>query len=363
MNKKAGFNLIGILFLAAIILGALVYFKVITVDQIKNVINGAAESGSNLVAEKIFNQPSDNNNFGKVQVYFCPGDNCLIQLTSRIDATTSSLHCAFYELDSQPIIDSIKNARERGIDVWIIMDDENYAKDPISSISGMVMIDNSTADYMHNKFCIFDKETVFTGSMNPTNTGVALNNENMVFIQDEQMAKDYEDEFIEMKNGQFGKDSRNSITPFPFIDLNETKINVYFCPEDDCETALIQEINNAKAKIDFMVFSFTSDPIEAVLSTKSALKVRGVFELSQAKSEYSAYNGLKAQGFDVRYDGNINTMHNKVFIIDETTVVTGSFNPTAHANEDNDENMIIIRNPNIAKAFIKEFEKVWKVAS
>jgi len=52
-------------------------------------------------------------------------------------------------------------------------------------------------------------------------------------------------------------------------------------------------------------------------------------------------------------------MHHKVFIIDNETVITGSFNPTKNADLRNDENILIIHNKWIAKKYLKEFEKVW----
>jgi phosphatidylserine/phosphatidylglycerophosphate/cardiolipin synthase-like enzyme len=49
-------------------------------------------------------------------------------------------------------------------------------------------------------------------------------------------------------------------------------------------------------------------------------------------------------------------MHHKVFIIDNNTIITGSFNPSKAANEKNDENILIINNKDIAKRFLEEFD-------
>ena len=61
----------------------------------------------------------------------------------------------------------------------------------------------------------------------------------------------------------------------------------------------------------------------------------------------------------VKKDTNKYKMHHKVFIIDNETVVTGSFNPTASAENKNDENIIIIKDKNIAGSFLKEFDRLW----
>ena len=40
----------------------------------------------------------------------------------------------------------------------------------------------------------------------------------------------------------------------------------------------------------------------------------------------------------------------------------GSYNFTASAEQSNDENLIVINNPDIAAEYIKEFERVYAVA-
>ena len=51
-------------------------------------------------------------------------------------------------------------------------------------------------------------------------------------------------------------------------------------------------------------------------------------------------------------------MHHKVFIIDNSTVITGSFNPSKNGDERNDENMLVIKDREIAALFLDEFERV-----
>jgi phosphatidylserine/phosphatidylglycerophosphate/cardiolipin synthase-like enzyme len=63
----------------------------------------------------------------------------------------------------------------------------------------------------------------------------------------------------------------------------------------------------------------------------------------------------------VRQDGNKGFLHHKVIIVDERYVVTGSLNFSTRAETTNDENVIIIDNPDIARLYIEEFERVWKL--
>ena len=51
-------------------------------------------------------------------------------------------------------------------------------------------------------------------------------------------------------------------------------------------------------------------------------------------------------------------MHHKVFIIDNETVITGSFNPTGGGDTNNDENVLIIKDKDITQRFLQEYQKV-----
>jgi len=64
----------------------------------------------------------------------------------------------------------------------------------------------------------------------------------------------------------------------------------------------------------------------------------------------------------VLLDGNRYTMHHKFFVVDGQIVVTGSFNFSNAAEEANNENVLIIHNPDIAAQYAQEFFKVWRKA-
>ncbi len=53
-------------------------------------------------------------------------------------------------------------------------------------------------------------------------------------------------------------------------------------------------------------------------------------------------------------------MHDKFAVIDESVVLTGSFNWTTQAVKNNQENILFIQNNELAIKFLQEFEKLWK---
>ena len=96
---------------------------------------------------------------------------------------------------------------------------------------------------------------------------------------------------------------------------------------------------------------------------KRGVDVRGIFETRGSETAYSELSRLYCAGVPVRQDGNPRTFHHKVIVIDEQTVVTGSFNFSANADESNDENVIVITNGDVATRYLQEFERRWAEAS
>jgi len=295
------------------------------------------------------------------EIYFCPRDNCGAELVEWLDAAQESIHCAFFELKLENVKSKL-DEKSKEIDVKLVTDTDYYKQISNMSISqkGLVRQDNKSG-FMHNKFCVLDGKAVWTGSFNPTERCNYKNNNNAIFYQSRLLAQNYEAEFLEMWNRTFEKGTRTSN---PTIILNGKNVSSYFCPEDWCANKVIYELQDAKESIYFMTYSFTHDEIgKAVLAkAKEGVTVKGVFEKSQ-NSNYTEYYPFKNAGIDVRWDGNKYNLHHKVFIIDNSTVVTGSFNPTSNGDERNDENVLIIHDPEVAKRYLEEFEYVWSQAS
>ena len=137
-------------------------------------------------------------------------------------------------------------------------------------------------------------------------------------------------------------------------------LGVYFSPDGECESQVIYWISQANTSIHILIYSFTLDSIsDALIEAHSrGIEIKIVFEKSQI-TKYSEYHKLKAAGVLVRNDTNSKLMHHKVMIVDETIVLTGSFNWSASGQEDNNENLIVIRSTYIAGIYEDEFQQIW----
>ena len=182
----------------------------------------------------------------------------------------------------------------------------------------------------------------------------------MLRFASRQLAADYTHEFEQLFAGRFGT-SKTSATPYPRVQVGGANVEVYFSPEDGVAKHVLQRLAAARKSIHFMTFSYTEDNISdaMIAKVKGGLTVRGVFEAQNAHGSGADFSRLQQGGVDVLEDGNCHILHRKVIIIDARTVITGSYNFTSSAEKDNDENLVIVDDPALARAYLDEFERVY----
>lgn len=287
------------------------------------------------------------------EVYFCPETDCSKVFEEKIASANFSVHCAFYDIDLKNIISSLAR-KSRTADVKLVIDSDNYEMQIKGE--GIRMDDNK--QLMHNKFCVIDNGIVLTGSFNPTDNDNNYNNNNVIVIYSGWLAQNYEDEFQELWNGEFGKG--NGVR-HPVLNINNIKMENYFCPEDDCASRIANLIKDAKGSVKAAFFTFTNEKIadELLKAQSRGADVSVLIESRQRNVKNSQYQRLKDFGLDIKLDNNKYTMHHKMLIIDGKIAVTGSFNPTLSADTKNDENLLIIHGEEIANKFLEEFGRLW----
>lgn len=296
------------------------------------------------------------------------------RLIEKINAAQTSIHIASFEFDLTPVAEALITAKQRGVDVRWITDDEHglgadeepgHGQFAMLQDAGIEVRSDARTALMHNKFWIFDGQIVWTGSTNITESGVFQQDNNTIVIQAPQLAAIYEREFQEMWNGEFGPRSPSQMDQQSIV-LNRSSIKVIFTSEDPAlQDSIVPVVNSATKSIRFLAFSYTDFPLaEAMIKRAQAgVNVAGVFEKVGSDTDSSELKTLYCAQIPVRQDGNGGFMHNKVIVVDERFVITGSLNFSTNAEESNDENVIIIDNADIAKLYMQDFERVWSLAS
>jgi phosphatidylserine/phosphatidylglycerophosphate/cardiolipin synthase-like enzyme len=295
-------------------------------------------------------------------------------LIQKINAAQTSIHIASFEFDLTPVAEALIAARQRGVDVRWVTDDEHgleadeepgHGQFAMLQQAGIEVRSDERSALMHNKFWIFDGQTVWTGSTNITQSGIFKQDNNAIVIQSPELATIYEREFQEMWDGQFGPRSPSQLDSQTLV-LNGSQIVVVFTPEDPgLENAIIPIVRSAAKSIRFLTFTFTDYPLADAMSQRAqaGVNVAGVFEKVGSETEASELRTLFCRSVPVRQDGNPGFLHHKFIVVDERIVITGSMNYSTNAEESNDENVLVIDNAEIARLYLQEFERVWNLAS
>lgn len=286
-----------------------------------------------------------------------------------LDNADQRIDLASFDFDLRSITDALKRARKRGVAIRMVIDGENVEKPLVAALlgelqkAGIPITFDRRAAFMHNKFIVVDGKVVWTGSWNLTINDTFRNNNNVVRIASPTLAVNYSAKFEALFKGRGGPG--NAVT-LPNKDLAFGSIHVRnaFSPDAAITTELVRRVAKAQRTIDILAFTITSDPLtDAVIAAqKRGVRVRAVLETRNAKAGTSSFGQLQGAKIDVHMDGNCYTMHDKVFVIDGQTVITGSFNWTKAAQEQNDENVLIIDDPTLAAHYTAEFGRIYAQA-
>ncbi len=283
-------------------------------------------------------------------------------LAEAIRQARLSVDVAMDSLDLWSVRDALIAAHRQGVEVRVVVESDNLDSAEVQDLleAGIPLVDDLSTGLMHNKFAIIDRLEVWSGSMNFTINGAYRSDNNLIQIRSAKLAQNYLAEFEEMfLDHQFGSASPAN-TPNSILTVDGNALEVYFSPDDGTIERLIDLVQNAQDEILFMAFSFTDDDLaQAILDrAREGIVVAGVFDKSQALSNTGGeYANFMENGIAVRLDGN--SMHHKVIIIDVCIVVTGSYN---FSNTRNDENTLIIHDPEMAEFYREEFARVWGIA-
>jgi len=294
------------------------------------------------------------------------------RLVAFIDTATKTIDLADYDFDLENVANALARAAQRGVRVRMVTDTDTLTnKDAaVQKAFGIVkqakipIVDDQRAPIMHNKFLVVDNAAVWTGSWNFTVGDTYRLNNNAIKIMSPELAQNYTAEFEKMfVERKFGPNKPAGV-PHPKLTIDGIQVENYFAAEDHVASHVVDHLNQAKQSIHFLAFSFTHDGIgQAVMDrARAGVQVAGVFETTGSETRFSEFGKMKQAGIDVLQDGNPYSMHHKVFVVDGHLVMFGSFNFSDSADNDNDENLLIVDDPALAAAFEAEFQRVRQVA-
>lgn len=137
------------------------------------------------------------------------------------------------------------------------------------------------------------------------------------------------------------------------------RIRVYFTPGNTVETAIAEVIAGSRQRILVQAYSFTNPLIVQALSEARSrgVDVVVILDKSNRTQKYSAADFTAHSGIETLIDARHAIAHNKVMIIDDQIVITGSYNFTRAAEKSNAENLVIIESVPIAEKYLRNWQK------
>ena len=143
------------------------------------------------------------------------------------------------------------------------------------------------------------------------------------------------------------------------VSVHAADIQVLFSPKGGCTEAVVENLNKATNTVLVQAYSFTSAPIAKALvnAEKRGVKVVVILDKSQRTERYTEADFLLHAGVPTYIDAKHAIAHNKVMVIDSHTILTGSFNFTKAAEENNAENLLVIGDATLAKKYTENWQK------
>ena len=131
-------------------------------------------------------------------------------------------------------------------------------------------------------------------------------------------------------------------------------INICFTPPSGCGDLIANQIAKARKTIFVQAYGLTKNSIIHQLkeAKKRGVKVSVLLDGGNLSDNNEIERDLRKSGIKVGIDKMSGIAHNKVMIIDEQKVITGSFNFTHAADTRNAENVLLIEDRHVAAEYL-----------
>jgi phosphatidylserine/phosphatidylglycerophosphate/cardiolipin synthase-like enzyme len=142
------------------------------------------------------------------------------------------------------------------------------------------------------------------------------------------------------------------------VGANAADIQVFFSPKGGCTEAVVANLDRATNTVLVQAYSFTSAPIAKALvdAHKRGVNVQVILDKSNRTANYSSADFVQHAGIATFIDAKHAIAHNKIMLIDNKTILTGSFNFTKAAEQSNAENLLVIEDPALIAKYIANWQ-------
>ena len=139
-------------------------------------------------------------------------------------------------------------------------------------------------------------------------------------------------------------------------------LGLYFTPPADVAAAVIDVINQSQSEVLVQAYGFTHNGIAQALlkAQERGVRVRVLLDQKSETTNRYVVELFSTNNIRMRFDGSHAIAHNKVMIVDDNIVITGSFNFTNSAQTRNAENLLVLRSADLAQNYKANWLEHWK---
>ncbi|RAO98455.1 hypothetical protein PW5551_09785 [Petrotoga sp. 9PW.55.5.1] len=283
---------------------------------------------------------------GKIFSYelFFSGEELLFFLNQKLNSS-KSIKLVSFSLDNT-ISDGISKINHE----IFLEKDGGYSGDiPLS-----ITYDKNYDGYLHQKFIIFDNNSILFGTGNFTKSGLKEDFNIFIYTEDMNIVAVFLKEFSNFRNGKFGNNKK--IVKENLRNTDMGNIEIITGPSEEIYKTVLKKVSTAKESIKLFSYSFT-DPYFIQKLEKLSSKNICIQIISDDWNKIYNSPLIFMMGIDIKYRNDI---HAKCLTIDNEITIIGSYNLTYRAREKNDEVVVIINNRGIADTINAKFDLLWQ---
>ncbi|WP_167881181.1 phospholipase D-like domain-containing protein [Leptospira gomenensis] len=279
------------------------------------------------------------------------------EILELIRGARFSVDLWIYSFDDPEILQELKNASQRGVNISIVADPEKDYPLGLNSLGLFRRWERS--GLQHSKILIIDRRRVFLGSGNFTWYG--LENDWNGYVEFDLFDREVEDfySFLEEDPRFVSLD----ISPFQFFNSPSKGRTI--------QNLLLREADLASESIRYLIFDHYDSVFSSRLSLadRRGVKVRGVYDypvddegIFLSKNFLNSGSRIFADGNEERVDtdsfGKGGLLHHKSILFDGRVLLSGSFNFSISARDQNRELLFRTKDPYLLETFGNEFERI-----
>jgi phosphatidylserine/phosphatidylglycerophosphate/cardiolipin synthase-like enzyme len=146
-------------------------------------------------------------------------------------------------------------------------------------------------------------------------------------------------------------------------------MEIKFARSESVAEVIIQRLHEASNSIDGALYRFNHPGLAHAMEdvAKRGVRIRLLVDGNKYKESRTTQELLSGDTIPFRLafgrQGRGSKMHHKFVILDQQTVLTGSYNWTYESEDENQENLLILHDAYSVEAYTREFKALWAGAA